>query len=829
MADPAQLQAQEQAVAAAQQQLKDLQDRESATYREQRQVNSELRNIRAQIQNPNVPDSEKDALTARGVELESQYNRLEQQGQQLNQQVTAQQGTVSQAQADLRQQQQAAAATSANNGTVSTGTTTAEAARANDDGATTQNPAPAPETLTPEGRIEKTAAPVTTNAEKFTPPTDTVRQGSTPPIDGTTAPVSTPPQIQAAGDDAARAPSTAANPTQAAIDRKFGGTIQPRPNVLDQYASYTYTLSIYLMSPEDYQRLLENNKKYVAGFQLLMQSGGAPSSTGLAVDPNQQDGPLPANAPSLTQGRNQYFPEDFYIDGLKFKEYIPGKGTRSSHGMGELEFRIVEPNGITLFERLYKAVQQYVTVGGGGGGTPENYAAQNYLLVIRFYGYDANGNLVAPLTRDPVGTTDRNAISEKFVPFRFTGIKFRIANRLTEYECSAVTVQNDILTGQARGTIPYNIEITGNTLQEALVGRATSADQADATAAPPKADAAPKPTTGVSFVDALNRFATKFADEKGFEYPDRYRIIIADAEIQNAKLRPPGQVDKSATPMTKPQTAAQAKDGFKQNMDNASQNRSATAGLSIVQFLDQMVRNSTYIYDQQTKIKDPATGATIPQGSASTPAWFRVGLQAKPLQYDRKRNDFAYEMTYQISMYKVSQIKSDYFPQGRFVGTQKKYNYWFTGENTSVLRYEQDFNYLFYLTVNSEQDLVDIGSTTDYREFEKRAFAPNSPESAQGTKNNAGEPGANAADYLYSPGDLAEVRVEIVGDPAWISQGETWTGVGGDSITDASQVAFLPDGTINFETQEALFEIAFNKPGDYDLNTGAMKIPGRGS
>jgi hypothetical protein len=800
--------------------------RETAVFQEQRQVNAELRNIRAQIQNPNVPDSEKNALTARGVELESQYNRLEQQGQQLTQQVQEAQAELRAAQAELASLEQQSPS---NDGAVSAGTTSAEAARARDDSATTQNPSPPPETLAPEGRIEKTAPTPPTNAEKFQPAGSVGDQVAVPPINGTAAPVSTPPQTQASGDDVAGPPSTASNPTQAAIDRKFGGAIQPRPNVLDQYASYTYTLSIYLMSPEDYQRLLENNKKYVAGFQLLMQSGGAPSSTGLAVDPNQQDGPLPTNAPSLTQGRNQYFPEDFYIDSLKFKEYVPGKGTRSAHGMGELEFRIVEPNGITLFERLYKAVQQYVTVGGGASGSPENYAAQNYLLVIRFYGYDANGNLVAPLTRDPVGTTDRNAISEKFIPFRFTGIKFRIANRLTEYDCTAVTVQNDILTGQGRGTIPYNIEIKGSTLQEALVGRPTSAGQTQTTAAPPKADAAPKNSTNVSFVDALNNFATKFANEKGFEFPDVYRIVIIDPEIQNAKLRPPGQVDKSATPMTKPQTAAQAKDGFKQNMANASQNRSATAGLSIAQFLDQMVRNSTYIYDQQTKIKDPTTGATVPQGSASTPAWFRIGLQAKPLKYDRIRNDFAYEMTYQISMYKVSQIKSDYFPQGRFVGTQKKYNYWFTGQNTSVLRYEQDFNYLFYLTVNTEQTIIDRGSTTSYREFEKRAFAPNSPESAQGTKNNASEAGANAADYLYSPGDLAEVRLEILGDPAWISQGETWAGVGSESITDAAQVAFLPDGTINFETQEALFEVAFNKPGDYDLATGVMKIPGRGS
>jgi len=43
-------------------------------------------------------------------------------------------------------------------------------------------------------------------------------------------------------------------------------------------------------------------------------------------------------------------------------------------------------------------------------------------------------------------------------------------------------------------------------------------------------------------------------------------------------------------------------------------------------------------------------------------------------------------------------------------------------------------------------------------------------------------------------------------------------------VLDPSAVAFLPDGTINYERQEALFEVGFNKPEDYDLDTGLMPI-----
>lgn len=836
MADPAKLQAAEAEAARAQEAAKAAAAKESAIFREQRQVNAELRSIKAKIQDPNVPESEKAALTERGQALETQYNQLEQQGLQATQAAQAAAAQARQAESDLRTQQQATDATSANNGAVSSGDTVAEAARARDDGATSVTPQAAPDVLTPEGRIES-ATPTTapSNAEKFTPSADTLP--TTPPVTTvTTQATPAPPSVaQTPGnrtDEDSESPgeaqSRATNATQAAIDRKFGGVITPRPNVLDGYASYTYTISIYLMSPDDYKRLLSNKQKYLAGFQLLMQSGGAPLESGVVPQPDfpsDTGGTPPPNAPSLTQGRNQFFPLDYYIDNLRLKSFISGKGTRGSHNVVEMSFRIVEPYGITLFENLYNAVQQYVTFGGGSGSSvPQNYAAQNYLMVIRFYGYDQTGKLMAPKTVDPFTTTDRQAISEKFIPFRFTGIKFRIANRLTEYECHAVCPQNDIGTGQGRGVIPYNMELTATTLKNLLSGNRPISD--DPSAPPPKANTASQPAIVSGLAEALNKYQRELVERGVYNVPDEYVFKIVEPELQNSRVRPPGQVVKQNVGMTQAQTAAQAKDGAKQTANTDSKNVSATAGMPIVQFLDLAVRNSTYIYDQQTKIKTE-DGKTIPQGSASTPAWFRIGVETSPLAYDEKRNDNAFRITYQISMYRVSQIKSDYFPEGRFRGTHKKYNYWFTGENTQILKFEQDFNYLFYLTVNTDQGPREIASTASYREYEKRVFAPNSPESSQGNPGNINEPGANAADYLYSPGDQAELKIEIVGDPAWIQQGEVWSGIGGVGVTDPAAVAFLPDGTINYESQEVLFEIGFNKPSDYNIQTGIMEITRR--
>jgi hypothetical protein len=66
---------------------------------------------------------------------------------------------------------------------------------------------------------------------------------------------------------------------------------------------------------------------------------------------------------------------------------------------------------------------------------------------------------------------------------------------------------------------------------------------------------------------------------------------------------------------------------------------------------------------------------------------------------------------------------------------------------------------------------------------------------------------------------LTNAEITILGDPAWIPQGEVVAlPPAGNWVSDG----FLPDGTINFSAGQVLFEIAINAPSDYDLSTGLM-------
>lgn len=372
----------------------------------------------------------------------------------------------------------------------SSGQQVKQAQTARDDGASATNPPP-PALVNENGRVVAAQDRPATNAQKptagavdtgtnaatrrqavtqSTPPV-TATPGGARPSTGSPSPAPTPTQQRGAADAGDDSGNT---PVRARLNNLFGGInnrITPRENVLNQYASYTYNIAVYLMNPAQYKTLIRSKKKTVAGYQLLFMSGGAGPS-GSVVPANQitaEDPVLAAQERIANLGRNEFFSLDYYIDDVQIKSLISGKATGGAHNVTELKFKVIEPYGLTFLDNLFAATQQFITV--SGGDVNKNYAAQNYLMVIRFYGYDDQGNLVqASRSGQDAAGTDVNSVVEKFIPFQFTGIKFRIANKVVEYDCSAVCPQYNVNTGASRGVIPYNIELQSQTLKDLLTG-----------------------------------------------------------------------------------------------------------------------------------------------------------------------------------------------------------------------------------------------------------------------------------------------------------------------------------------------------------------------
>jgi hypothetical protein len=242
-------------------------------------------------------------------------------------------------------------------------------------------------------------------------------------------------------------------------------TITARPNVLDQYASYTYAISWWLLTPEQYNNLGAAGRKAPApntgNWTLLIQSGGAPAA-----------------------GRSQFFPVDYYFDDLEIESFLMGKGTGMSNNGMEIRFKIVEPNGITLIQKLYDAVVSAyknpapaAPTSPGGGPTVSanqsskqipNYAAAQYCLTIQFYGYDSQGKLVAPATGS--SGTGPPAVIKKYYPFLLNNISFRTVANQVEYNIIGYPVPYETGTAQARGTIPFGFALAGTTVSQLLQG-----------------------------------------------------------------------------------------------------------------------------------------------------------------------------------------------------------------------------------------------------------------------------------------------------------------------------------------------------------------------
>lgn len=241
--------------------------------------------------------------------------------------------------------------------------------------------------------------------------------------------------------------------------------ITTQPNQLDQYASYTYNIGWYLLTPQQYNAMQKSSKPSSAGWQLLMQSGGAPIA-----------------------GRSPSFPLDYYMDDLEIETRIIGGGNNRSNSATDIRFKVVEPNGITLIENLFRAVvsaygraQQPQTQTSNNGAptssspvstqTP-NYVAAIYCLVIQFYGYDKDGNIVSPIKGGVNNDTGygRNAVITKYYPFRITDIKFTVANRAIEYTITAKPQVYSLHATTDRGTVPFQFAMTGQTAQQLLTG-----------------------------------------------------------------------------------------------------------------------------------------------------------------------------------------------------------------------------------------------------------------------------------------------------------------------------------------------------------------------
>ncbi len=518
-----------------------------------------------------------------------------------------------------------------------------------------------------------------------------------------------------AQDDSSKANTVPATATAVNNSQNARESVTPKPNALDSFSSYTYKASVYMLSSAQYKALALSKKKQVNGYQLLFQSGGAANNTGgfqgalsdQAQAYYENDGTQSTNtgipgASAADAGRNPAFPVDFYIDSVTIETLLATRGSRAAHSSSKLRFTVIEPLGITLIDRLWKAAQDFVPTNGAGS---INYNAVTYLMVIKFYGYDETGKLITGIPgQSPEGeNSDKNAVIEKFIPFRITKLNWAVTSNIVTYEFEALPVPLIVAAGTRRGTIPYDVQLNSmslgdlfsdnveyGTAQAAAAnpgaptvldasGRQTAATDSrvfgnQTAAAPSKANAAPttKKTVKQGLMGAMNDFQKSICQGANavFKIPDTYKVVWIPAPdgsqpIRDAKLVLPGNFKESAnTGMAAPTTTdVKSADPDRVYKDVTSRNFSINAGMQIVQVLDLAIRNSSYILGQALTVRNVQTGEEEPNKNkeGQDVQWFNISFQVVPTEYDNLRNDTGFEIVFYISPFTIQHYDSRYF------------------------------------------------------------------------------------------------------------------------------------------------------------------------
>lgn len=540
----------------------------------------------------------------------------------------------------------------------------------------------------------------------------------------------------------------------------FSETITTSENPLLNLAHYTYNIGIYLQSETQYRNMMITKRRSTEGLPKILESGGT----------------------GAINGSDAIFP-DVHIEDLEIDSLMPNN-TGGAHNSVMLRFNILEPMGFSLIPKLKKLCDD---------NGMSSFAKQHYLLVIKFQGYDEDGKEIV--------TEDANGRLTKFIPFIFTRINTTVRTGAVQYRCEAMPPTYNIGISQKRTTIQSQFEVTGRTLNDLFnaAGDISSANYETGLG-----------TVGV--IAAMNKQQQDYLDKGLIEVKDEFEVEFLGGIGDSKVLQPTStSTDKSRTAMD-PESTSSYNAVSRQGMDKTKQKFATVAGMPMQQFIQLMVENSEYVLKQQKAYKDPKTKEIVQNADQGKfLQWFNISMETTPIAFDKKRNDYAYHIKYIVSPKKIEDPKSANFQKAPFRGVHKKYAYYFTGENTEVLDYEQEINTQFFTVMNG-----------DVPEPEKES-GPDVQDEGSGAPQNKGGQGGLQADgvsgvgevtnLLYSPIDFAKSEMTIFGDPDFIQQSEIFYSPGNFS-------PFMPDQSVNMETSEVLYEIFFRTMQDYDDDTG---------
>lgn len=611
----------------------------------------------------------------------------------------------------------------------------------------------------------------------------------------------------------------------AAPEEKVAPTVEvlgipARPNPLRNFISSTYRISLGIFT-------IDTLNKFAGGdFEgtnknILIASGGIP-----------------------TNQRAKYFETDFYIDDLQIDGVMGLNSTTRGANTTAISFNIYEPNGFTLFNRLYNICAES-EIG--------SYVDTPYFLKIKFQGYNDISNDHSPIALAP----------EFIIPIKITKIRTAVSAKGTEYAVEAITYYDSALLGREISVKP-NIDITGKTVGELLEQFGQAINNFNS----------------LAYRNTVNPFGGSDNDVDTIEFVVDESIAKASAfaepleQVPSTKTNMPSDLNQRLE-MFKDKPIAVPLDENRYRIPN---------GTNIIDVIGSIVNKSSYVssqivntseYQEVIKSTDEKKKKEAQEKLEKTLNaklnWYLVRPKVIIKRYDKKLKKYIKHIQYRIKRYNASNGRDPNFPGWGRADPIKDYQYIFTGKNEDVLDLQLNFDSLYHhiMLVAPEKNLMTAGlpqnsTETSQREALTQIFPSVDKDSAVmpapivATAGNAGTAyGSNSrnsqvqkADTLVtnlltnSTSDMVSVKIDIIGDPEYL------TGYNEKEFEEANQEllrsltsptksttadktkekekAFRMVSLGNLDT-EINCSLSFRTPQDYDIETGMMvtsKSPG---
>lgn len=588
---------------------------------------------------------------------------------------------------------------------------------------------------------------------------------------------------------------------------KKDGPNPGKPNPLSKFSSWAYSVALYMVTPEAFNTFTETGemsqlKGSGKGVYVIAQSGG--------INNKMEDRLITLDG-TLGPGKEGL---DYFIDDVTIKSILPG-GKNQASLLTEVSFKIHEPMGFTFLRDVSRASRELNKTSPIMQSQPPDFEAngftQHYIMGIKFYGYDINGKIITSGSPEVQGYEngggdgDENAVLQRYFPLQISEMKFKLDGKMVTYDCAATIVGEKVAYGNMNGTITQNFTISGSTVEEILVGGSSRSSKGLAQ------------VINNSIEDKADKKLTDLTYEIDFEFLDKNGKPDANSAIAKARL-----VDDTtfsnvtvAPDQSKSSDQVDISDSFgATSFDTTKSAVSVKSGQKITSVIDSIITKSKFITDALNTVKTQDIEAeSISRTALKALEWYSVNpvVTAKGIN---KNKAWTYDIKFQIRPYDVYYIRTNYIDNTRiWPGPFKEYNYWFTGKNTEVISYVQEYNSLYYVTAAISTNAEDLPNRT--------GSAPVAHENT--VAGDKGGPGLNKGaeinesvrGQLYSPSDQGIAKIKIMGDPDFLV---TSSGVSQSTSVDKFQSI---DGSINPFGGQVTIQMIFNMATDYSMKDGS--------